>query len=51
MYLIQKIILKDSAFRPEQLYLFYLRFDLFLSIFCGEWRVGEGGIGSKYWRF
>lgn len=35
MYFIQKIILKDFAFRPEQLYLFcYLRF--VLSIFGGR---------------
>lgn len=36
MYIIQKIVLKDSAFRPEQLYLFYLSLILFLSIFGGE---------------
>lgn len=44
MYIIQKIVLKDSAFRPEQLYLFYLRLILFLSIFGGEiLAVNTGG--------
>lgn len=60
MYIIQKIVLRDSALRPEQLYLFfYLRFVLFLGIFGGKnFAVNIGGFNfiqnqsvALFWSF
>lgn len=47
MYGIQKLLLVDFAFRPDQIYLFcYLIFGIFLSIIGVREENREGNIGS-----